>query len=167
MHAEQNADANEPLLEKAEKGVTVKENVPKTPSKHARLVCLDIQRGLTMALMIFADEIGVAYPHFNHSPWDNITLADTVMPWFLFMVGTSMAFSLRKFQRDEQTKRAGAQYVAVRSLRLYLLGLLLNGRGWVGGYTYGYNLLALRWCGILHRIAFAYLVVALMELFSF
>ena len=64
-----------------------------TPSKHRRLESLDIQRGLTMALMILVDEIGDAYPAVNHSPWNGITLADVVMPWFLFMVGTSMAFS--------------------------------------------------------------------------
>ena len=61
-----------------------------TPSKHERLVSLDMQRGLTIGLMVFADEIGDAYPHLNHSPWNTTTFADYVMPWFLFMVGTSM-----------------------------------------------------------------------------
>merc|ERR1711871_1870414 len=69
-----------------------------TPSKHERLVSLDMQRGLTIGLMVFADEIGDAYPHLNHSPWNTTTFADYVMPWFLFMVGTSMAFSLKKIQ---------------------------------------------------------------------
>jgi heparan-alpha-glucosaminide N-acetyltransferase len=135
-----------------------------TPSKHARLVCLDIQRGFTMALMIFADEIGAAYPHLNHSHWNNITMADFVMPWFLFMVGTSMAFSLRKFQRDIEAKKKGARFISIRAMRLYCLGLLLSGRGWVEDYEYGYNLRGLRWCGILQRIAFAYFVVAAMEI---
>jgi heparan-alpha-glucosaminide N-acetyltransferase len=135
-----------------------------TPSKGQRLVCLDIQRGLTMALMIFVDEIGHAYPHLNHSHWNNITLADLVMPWFLFMVGTSMAFSLRKFQRDIEAKKKGFRHVCIRTMRLYCLGMLLNGRGWLDSYTYGYNLLGLRFTGILQRIAFAYFVVALMEI---
>jgi len=106
----------------------------KQPSKHERLVSLDMQRGtcelllhsasrpasrphhvlffcrpfhvvaffnftlftagLTIGLMVFADEIGGAFPHLNHSPWDTTTFADYVMPWFLFMVGTSMVSHL-------------------------------------------------------------------------
>lgn len=100
----------------------------------------------------------------NHSPWNNITLADFVMPWFLFMVGTSAAFSLRKFQADRQARVAGSKYVAVRALKLYLLGVLLQGGGWFGSYSYGFNLSTIRWCGILNRIGFAYLVVGLMEI---
>ena len=32
--------------------------------------------------MILVDEIGDVYPHVNHSPWHNVTLADFVMPWY-------------------------------------------------------------------------------------
>jgi len=84
------ADEAATLLEGGEDRNSVNKN---TPSKHRRLLSLDIQRGLTIALMVFADEIGEAYPHLNHSPWSNITMADYVMPWFLFMVGTSMVIS--------------------------------------------------------------------------
>lgn len=50
----------------------------KTPSKHQRLVSLDIVRGLTMFVMVFVDEVGDAYPAINHSPWNNVTFADFV-----------------------------------------------------------------------------------------
>ena len=63
------------------------------PTKRPRLSSLDIVRGWTVLLMIFVDDIGDAYPVLNHSPWDNVTLADFVMPWFLFMVGTSLSIS--------------------------------------------------------------------------
>jgi heparan-alpha-glucosaminide N-acetyltransferase len=55
----------------------------------------------------------------------------------------------------------------VRSLKLYFLGVLLQGGGWFGDpgqYQYGYNLSTIRWCGILNRIGFAYLIVGLMEI---
>ena len=135
-----------------------------SPSKHKRLASLDVVRGFTIALMIFVDELGDAFPSINHSPWYNITLADFVMPWFLFMVGTSAAFSLRKFQTDRQSRLRGTKYVAMRALKLYLLGVMLQGGGWFGSYSYGYNLSTIRWCGILNRIGFAYFVVGLMEL---
>ena len=85
----------------------------KSPSKHARLHSLDVVRGITMAVMILVDEIGAAYPHVNHSPWNNITLADFVMPWFLFMVGTSASFSLRKFKQNSESRWKGTRFVVV------------------------------------------------------
>ena len=152
----------------------------KSPSKHPRLVSLDMVRGLTMAVMILVDEIGDVYPKVNHSPWNNITFADFVMPWFLFMVGTSMAFSLRRYlkvdndgRRIPKLQREGSRKVAVRALKLYVLGLVLQGGQWIddgtnvpsqADYTYGWNLATLRFCGILNRIAWAFLVVGLMEL---
>ncbi len=70
-------------------------NIESTPSKHHRLASLDIVRGITIAMMIFVDDVGGVYPHINHSPWNGITLADFVMPWFLFMVGASMVSTFR------------------------------------------------------------------------
>ena len=109
----------------------------------------------------------MAYPSVNHSPWNNITFADFVMPWFLFMVGTSMAFSMRRYQGSKEAKIAGTKMAVKRALKLYWLGVLLQGGGWIGDpgeYQFGYNILTLRWCGILNRIAYAYLIVALMEI---
>ena len=141
--------------------------MPKSPSKHARLHSLDVVRGLTIAVMILVDEIGAAYPHVNHSPWNNITFADFVMPWFLFMVGTSAAFSLRKFKQDRASRWRGTRFVATRAFKLYGLGVLLQGGGWFGDpgfHQYGYNFMTIRWCGILNRIGYAYFVVGLMEI---
>ena len=139
----------------------------KSPSKHPRLISLDVVRGLTIAVMVLVDEIGAAYPSVNHSPWNNITFADFVMPWFLFMVGTSAAFSLRKFKQDTAGRWKGTQFVALRAFKLYGLGVLLQGGGWFGDpgqYAYGYNMATIRWCGILNRIGFAYFIVGLMEI---
>ena len=114
--------------------------------------------------MIFVDEIGGAFPHINHSPWDNVTLADFVMPWFLFMVGTSLSISLRKFAA---TPTKGTRFVLFRALKLFGLGMLLQGGqplGWPNLYQYGYNLATLRFCGILNRIGFAFLAASLIEL---
>ena len=138
-----------------------------SPSKHTRLKSLDIVRGFTIALMIFVDDIANGkngYPHINHSPWNNITLADFVMPWFLFMVGCSMAFSLRKFKTSYEAKLKGTKYAFTRAVKLYFLGVLLQGGGFFRHYKYGFNLDTVRWCGILNRIGFAYFVVAMFEI---
>eukprot|EP00949_MAST-11_sp_MAST-11-sp1_P001627 g1627.t1 len=139
-----------------------------SPSKHQRLQSLDAVKGLTMALMIFVDDLGDYFPTINHSPWNNITLADFVMPWFLFMVGASASFSMKKFSRGAGRSRkeqwAGTKYAAIRAIKLYAVGVLLQGGGFFGSYHYGFNLVTLRLCGILNRIAYAYLVVALMEI---
>ena len=103
-----------------------------SPSKHARLHSLDVVRGITIAVMILVDEIGAAYPVVNHSPWNNITFADFVMPWFLFMVGTSASFSLRKFKQDNASRWRGTRYVTIRAFKLFGLGVLLQGGGWFG-----------------------------------
>ena len=60
---------------------------PKQRSPVGRLGSLDAVRGMTVCLMIFVDNVGDWLPSVDHSPWDDITLADFVMPFFLFMVG--------------------------------------------------------------------------------
>lgn len=50
------------------------------PPRGGRLASLDVVRGMSVALMIFVDDVGEAYPRIDHSPWNGITLADYVMP---------------------------------------------------------------------------------------
>lgn len=42
-------------------------------------------------LMILVDDAGGAFPAINHAPWFGVTLADFVMPFFLFIIGVSVA----------------------------------------------------------------------------
>lgn len=41
--------------------------------------------------MIFVDYAGSLIPVVAHSPWNGVHLADFVMPFFLFIVGVSVA----------------------------------------------------------------------------
>ncbi|PNY06973.1 heparan-alpha-glucosaminide N-acetyltransferase-like protein [Trifolium pratense] len=66
------------------------------PVPNQRLVSLDVFRGLTVALMILVDDVGRAFPSLNHSPWFGVTLADFVMPFFLFGVGVSIALVFKR-----------------------------------------------------------------------
>jgi heparan-alpha-glucosaminide N-acetyltransferase len=46
--------------------------------------------------MIFVNFHGGAYWFFNHSPWNGLTFADIVFPFFLWIMGTSMTISLKR-----------------------------------------------------------------------
>lgn len=45
--------------------------------------------------MILVDDAGGAFPSINHAPWFGVTIADFVMPFFLFVVGVSISLALK------------------------------------------------------------------------
>src|SRR6516164_7712385 len=62
----------------------------------ARMVSIDVLRGLTVAFMILVNTAGdgsASYAQLRHSVWNGCTLTDLVFPTFLFLMGVSMAFS--------------------------------------------------------------------------
>ncbi|KAG7030144.1 Heparan-alpha-glucosaminide N-acetyltransferase, partial [Cucurbita argyrosperma subsp. argyrosperma] len=131
------------------------------PVKSKRVASLDIFRGLTVALMILVDDAGGDWPMIGHAPWFGCNLADFVMPFFLFIVGMAIALALKRIPNQLKA----IEKVTLRTLKLLFWGLLLQ-----GGYshapdklTYGVDMRKIRLCGILQRIALAYLVVALVE----
>lgn len=46
-------------------------------------------------IMILVDDSGYYWPQINHSPWNGVTLADVVMPFFLFIVGVAIALAFK------------------------------------------------------------------------
>ncbi|KAK8672788.1 hypothetical protein V6N13_111149 [Hibiscus sabdariffa] len=127
-----------------------------------RLISLDVFRGLTIVLMILVDDVGGILPAINHSPWNGLTLADYVMPFFLFIVGVSLGLTYKKVScRVTATRKA-----IFRALKLLILGLFLQGGFFHGlkNLTYGIDIEQMRLMGILQRIAIAYLVAALCEI---
>lgn len=45
--------------------------------------------------MILVDDAGGDWPMIAHAPWEGCNLADFVMPFFLFIVGVSIALSFK------------------------------------------------------------------------
>ncbi|KAI3864644.1 hypothetical protein MKX03_009164 [Papaver bracteatum] len=130
--------------------------------QNQRLVSLDVFRGLTIALMILVDDAGGAFPSINHSPWFGATLADFVMPFFLFGVGVSITFVFKRIPN----KKTATEKVIIRTIKLFLLGLVLQG-GYFHGrnhLTYGVDIERIRWLGVLQRIAIGYFVAAISEI---
>ncbi|KAF5182148.1 Heparan-alpha-glucosaminide n-acetyltransferase [Thalictrum thalictroides] len=137
-----------------------REKVPSLEKR--RLASLDVFRGLTVALMVLVDDVGGIVPTINHSPWDGVTLADFVMPMFLFIVGLSLALAYKRVPcRISATKMA-----VFRAIKLFVLGLVLQGGYFhgVNDLTFGVDIQHMRLMGTLQRIAIAYLVSALCEI---
>ncbi|KAI3412366.1 DUF1624 domain-containing protein [Psidium guajava] len=130
--------------------------------RRQRLVSLDVFRGLAVVLMILVDHAGGFFPAINHSPWDGLTLADYVMPFFLFIVGVSLGLVYKKMS----SRASATRKVLLRVLKLLLLGLFLQGGYFhgVGSLNYGVDMDQMRFMGILQRIAIAFLVAALCEI---
>lgn len=117
-----------------------------------RVVSLDIFRGLTVAAMIFVNTLPISpYTPFllKHSPWIGLTLVDLVFPFFLFIVGVSMAYSF-KHRANQSAKQLWGHFL-YRVAALFTIGLFLN---WIGGG------LPLRIPGVLQLIALASLFAA-------
>ncbi|KAG5130284.1 hypothetical protein JHK84_036681 [Glycine max] len=74
----------------------VEQEQPLVKQKTRRVATLDAFRGLTIVLMVLVDDAGGAYPRIDHSPWNGCTLADFVMPFFLFIVGVAIALALKR-----------------------------------------------------------------------
>lgn len=56
---------------------------PPTVRKHPhRIKSVDVFRGLCIILMVFVNYGGGQYWFFRHSPWNGLTVADLVFPWF-------------------------------------------------------------------------------------
>ena len=97
-----------------------------------RLTSLDVFRGLTMATMILVNmaslpDDGEKYLWLDHAAWHGWTIADLVFPFFLYIIGVSMAFSLAKYTNKTApiTKQVYWQVVR-RSVILFGLGLLFK-----------------------------------------
>jgi predicted acyltransferase len=124
-----------------------------------RLISLDAFRGLTVAAMILVNNPGswsFVYPPLRHAAWHGWTPTDLIFPFFLVIVGMSMALSLGP--RIEAGRQAGLiPKILRRSLLLFGVGLLLH-------LYPRFRFATLRIPGVLQRIALCFLLGALIYL---
>lgn len=76
--------------------------------------------------MIFINYGGGGYAEFEHVPWHGITFADIVFPFFVWMLGTSLVFSLKNSIDKGVPKRALLKKVATRTIKLFVSFILKN-----------------------------------------
>jgi predicted acyltransferase len=124
-----------------------------------RLVSLDVFRGIAIAFMILLNNLGgdKNYPILQHADWNGLTLADIFFPFFLFILGAAIPYSLgRKLEQNESKKRLLLRIVR-RTVILFALGVFIN------GFPY-FDLSTLRVMGVLQRIALCYLAASAIYL---
>ncbi len=138
-------------------------------TSEGRLMSLDFFRGLTMFLLIgeathfygllVAPSLQGSFIHaiglqFHHHPWNGLRFWDLIQPFFMFIVGVAMPFSLaRRWERGE-SRRSTLGHAIRRSLLLLILGIAL--------YCIGAGRLTLELWNVLAQLSFTYFVAYLM-----
>jgi predicted acyltransferase len=150
------------------------------PALSSRLESLDVFRGLTIAAMIVvndpgtwsalywplahADELMTEHPTgWYAGKWwieaNRWTPTDLVFPFFLFIVGVSMALSFAKRASQGDSRWTLIKHVAWRSVLLLLIGWILHLQPY-------FNFSHMRFPGVLPRIAVVYLCASVIVLWS-
>jgi len=91
----------------------------------------------------------------SHSRWDGFTFWDLIFPLFLFIVGTSMPFSISKRLQRGDSRRALYVHILQRTLTLFFLGLVYSG-------LLDFDFSDFRYTGVLQRISLCYCITALI-----
>ena len=128
----------------------------------ARLISLDVFRGLTIAGMILVNNAGDwshVYPALAHVEWDGWTPTDLVFPFFLFIIGVAMPFSFSKRLAKGESRGKLLKHVFARSLILIALGMLLSG---IPNFDFSHRLIL----NVLQRIGLIYLMAGTIFLFT-
>ncbi len=144
-----------------------------TVSKPQRLLSLDAFRGITILAMILVNNPGslgdgLRYAPLDHAAWHGWTPTDLIFPFFLFIVGTSLAYSLRKSREMGGATPEVYARIVRRTCVLFLLGLGMAffGHAWdyLSGEKDSLHLETLRYLGVLQRIALVYFFASLIVL---
>lgn len=150
---------------------------PSAPSqgtkRSGRLLALDILRGITVAGMILVNNPGSwgsIYAPFRHAEWNGLTPTDLVFPFFMFIMGISTYFSLRKYQFSFSWPSFFK--IMRRTIVIFLIGIAIAWfglfmRGILGDKTFSeavFNFDRIRILGVMPRLAICYGVGATIAL---
>lgn len=129
----------------------------------ARLLSLDVFRGLTIAGMLLVNDPGswgAIYPPLEHAAWHGWTPTDLIFPFFLFIVGVTTHLSLSSRRAHGATDREIILQVLRRGGIIILLGWLM------AGFPYYplTRITEIRFGGVLPRIGVCYIAGALLTM---
>eukprot|EP00929_Paragymnodinium_shiwhaense_P071485 TRINITY_DN36331_c0_g2_i1.p1 TRINITY_DN36331_c0_g2~~TRINITY_DN36331_c0_g2_i1.p1 ORF type:complete len:1010 (-),score=172.99 TRINITY_DN36331_c0_g2_i1:203-3232(-) len=121
------------------------------PGKGGRVACVDVARGLSLAVMMFVNK-DPGFVLFTHSKWNGVQLADSAFPTFSFLMGTSLAIVLRAHERKGTPTAHFLMHVVRRALSLIALGIFWDQAqiDWP----------SLRMLGVLQYLGVSYFIVA-------
>jgi predicted acyltransferase len=139
---------------------------PASPAR--RVVSIDALRGFDMFWIMGGDGffpalftlIGTPFllslsRQLEHSAWNGFTFYDLIFPLFLFIVGCSMPFALGRRLEKGEPKKSIFIHIIKRTVTLLFLGLIYNG-------LLNFNFQAMRYAGVLQRIAICYFFASLI-----
>ncbi len=121
-----------------------------------RLISLDVFRGMTIMLMILVNNPGswqYVYPPLEHASWHGCTPTDLVFPFFMFIIGVSLGFSIQKFNLPDG---AFLKKAIKRGLIIMLIGYLMRLFPFMD-----IDFSTARIMGVLQRIGLAYIFAAI------
>jgi len=127
---------------------------------NTRVESVDILRGLTIVAMILVNTPGTwahVYPPLLHADWHGYTPTDLIFPFFLFIVGTSIAFAYKNKVANRNTYKK----ISIRSLKLIGLGLFLA--AFLPYFPFIKDLSGLRFPGVLQRIGVVFFFAAILS----
>ena len=136
-----------------------------TAKRPQRLLALDILRGITIAGMILVNNPGSwghIYAPLAHAQWHGLTPTDLVFPFFMYIMGISTYFSLRKY--DFKFSGATLWKICRRTVVIFAIGLAIAWFGmFLSGITSGKALAEavftfdhIRILGVMPRLAICY-----------
>ncbi len=125
-----------------------------------RLISLDAFRGFTIAAMILVNNPGSwshIYTPLEHAEWNGLTPTDLIFPFFVFIVGVSIALAYSKRLAAGVPPKSMYSKIIFRAVKIFAVGILL----WLFPK---FNFESIRIAGVLPRIAIVFLVSALLFL---
>lgn len=125
-----------------------------------RLISLDAFRGFTIMAMILVNNPGSwseIYGPLEHAAWNGLTPTDLIFPFFLFIVGVSIAFAYTKLLDSSTPLKAVYKKLVFRSVKIFAVGILLS-------LIPDFDFENLRYAGVLQRIAIVFLICGFMFL---
>ena len=132
-----------------------------------RLLSLDVFRGITIMGMILVNNPGTwgaIYPPLKHAAWNGCTPTDLIFPFFLFIVGVAISYSLSKRKAQGGDMKSLYLNIFRRTVILFVLGLILAGFpfGLLFGHEFSWS--TIRIPGVLQRIAIVYMISSILFL---
>ena len=134
-----------------------------------RLFSLDFFRGLTMFLLIAESTeiyalmtseafdgslISIIGTQFHHHPWHGLRFWDLIQPYFMFIVGVAMPYSLANRKKRGQTDRQIRKHIIQRALLLLFFGWAL--------YCISAGKIVFRFQNVLAQLSVTYLLAYLV-----
>lgn len=145
-----------------------------------RILSIDFLRGLTIFLMIVVNNPGSwgawdennnawvshLFKPFSHSTWHGATLTDLIFPFFIFIMGCSIAFSYTH-KRNSVSKNTFYFKILKRGIIIFLLGIFkdnfpfytLQDSEVVFTTLYNYRIM-----GVLQRLGIVFIITAILFL---